>query len=194
MLLLSIAVSLSMTILVFYIRYYQNINLPAVIYGGNFFTYIMFFVLGLYLGKNSIAHLSSMALLCVTFIFYVLSCVESYALIDAFGSVGDSVTAIKPSSFIYSFFLILFLFRVKGRINSPALSKLGRMSFGIYLTHMFLIKFVTVLISMYYPSAFSVSALYQLVVTFFVVSACYIAMRVFNDSISNKYGVRLGFF
>ncbi|WP_318489999.1 acyltransferase [Photobacterium leiognathi] len=194
MLCISIGVSLSMTIFVFYIRYYQNINLPVVVYGGNLFTYIMFFTLGLYMGKNSIAHLSGKALFCVTLICYALSCIESYALIEAFGQVGDSVTAIKPSSFLYSFFFIIFLFRMKGRISSIILSKVGRMSFGIYLTHLFLLMFVTKIISRFYPSLFSITALYQLLVTVLIVSGCYLAMRVFNDRVSNKVGVRLGFF
>lgn len=107
---ISMLVSMAMTFWIFYLRYYAEISLPLILYAGNFATWQMFFVLGLYLGTSQNIRFSNKHLLSLALVFYVLSCIESYALIGAFHQAGDAVTAVKASSFMYSFFLIIFFF------------------------------------------------------------------------------------
>ena len=62
---------------------------------------------------------------------------ESYAMIAIFNQPGEAVKAVKPSSFLYSFFLVIFLFKNQNWIRSTLLKKLSEMSFGIYFIHLF---------------------------------------------------------
>src|SRR5690606_2533709 len=78
---------------------------------GNFITWLMFFVLGLRLG-NGYSLKNKIAVPCALF-FYTLAVLETYYLYSVHGNVADGATAVKATSFLYSFFLINIMFNYK---------------------------------------------------------------------------------
>ncbi len=192
-LIFSIFLSISMTWVIFYLRYYTEINLPLIFYAGNFPTWLMFFVLGLCLGSNAIKRISNKYLIIFIVLFYLISCVESYVLISLFSQSGDSVSAVKSSSFIYSFFLIIFLFNNPSLIKSKLLKHLGDVSFGVYLTHMLAMAIIARLVLHIVPSIKEISYVYQFFLIGSITISCFVGIIVVNKIISTKQARLLGF-
>jgi len=190
---LSIIVSMAMTSAIFYLRYYTDISLPLIVYAGNFATWLMFFVLGLYLGSSEQIKISNRLLVVLILAFYSLSCIESYVLIAMFHQAGDAVTAVKASSFMYSFVLIIFLFNNQNLVKSKLLKKFGEMSFGIYLIHMFVLMAATQLLSRFYPSLQEISPAYQFALIGIVMLSCFLAISAFNSTFTTKQNQLVGF-
>lgn len=189
----SIVVSLLMTVLIFYLRYFTGLELPLIVYAGNFFTWLMFFVLGLYLGTTDNLKLANKQLIPLIVFFYVLSCIESYLLIAVFEQPGDAVSAVKASSFMYAFFLIIFLFKNRNWIQSSLLKQLGDMSFGIYLIHLFALQAAVSLIARLYPPLQAISPVYQMSLILLVLLSCYLGISFSNRLFSIKQSRLLGF-
>lgn len=190
---LSILVNMVMICGIFYLRYYTEISLPLILYAGNFATWQMFFVLGLYLGSSKKIKISNKYLLALILIFYALSCIESYVLITLFHQAGNAVTAVKASSFMYSFILIIFLFKNHDLIKSKLLKKIGMMSFGIYLTHMFALMVTSRILSRLYSPLQDITYAYQLSLIGIVVLSCFLCILVFNKVFSERQARLLGF-
>jgi peptidoglycan/LPS O-acetylase OafA/YrhL len=110
-----------------------------------------------------------------------------------FHQVGDAVTAVKPSSFLYSFVLIIFLFKNQNWIRSKPLKNIGEMSFGIYLIHMFILTGITILISRIYPSLTEISPVYQFVLISVVMLFCSLFISAFNNIFTAKQSKLVGF-
>lgn len=190
---LSILISIGMTITIAYLRYYTDLSLPLILYAGNFATWMMFFVLGLYIGKLEKIKLSNGILFCLILSLYAISCVESYMLIEIFDKPGDAVTAVKASSFLYSFFLIILLFNNQEWIKSKPLKKLGDISFGIYLIHMLSMLIVSRFFALLVPSLIDFSPLYQLSLIIVVVLSCVMGIYIFNKIFTYKQSRFIGF-
>ncbi len=190
---IAIIASISMTGLIFYFRYYTDINLPLIIYAGNFVTSVMFFVLGLYLGSTVHNKISNSLLMAFIFTFYALSCFESYALIAMFDQAGNAVTAAKASSFMYSFALIVFLFKNQRLIRSKILKMIGEASFGIYLMHMIVLAIISLLLSRFSPSFQEFSPAYQFSLISMVTLSCLLCVSIFNSVFSTKLSRLIGF-
>ena len=189
----SLLISMVMTCTVFYIRYYTEIDLALILYAGNFATWLMFFVLGLYLGSGKGINIPNKYLVALVLIFYALSCIESYVLIAMFHQAGDAVTAVKASSFMYSFFAIIFLFNNPDLIKSKTLKKVGVVSFGIYLTHMFALTVISrVLLHIYSPIK-DITYAYQFFLIGMVMLSCFLCISVFNKVFSGSQSRILGF-
>jgi surface polysaccharide O-acyltransferase-like enzyme len=169
---ISAIVSLLMTILIFYIRYYTNISLPLIIYAGLFPTWIVFFVYGLYLGSGGKISISNKSLMLIILVSYSFSCIESYCVYFQFDQAGNAVTAVKPTSFIYSLFVISFFFKNIGFINVGVIRRFGEISFGIYLIHMFILPIATKVLKAF-SLAFFLQPVYQLVLLIFTLFGCY---------------------
>lgn len=189
----SAAISLSATLIIFLVRYYSSLDLPLIIYGGNFLTWIMFFLLGLLIGSGVKLKISNSALLLYTVLFYLLSCTETYLLIDLFNKPKDAVTAIKFFSFIYSFVLITYLFNNQDVIRSRILNALGRYSFGIYLMHMFVLHIEFRVLNKVLPGLQTNSFLYQITLTCLVVFTNSIAIAYLNKIVPNRLSLYIGF-
>ena len=181
-----------MTLVIFYFRYYTDISLPLIIYAGNFATWLMFFILGLYIGSSRQIKISNKVLLLLISIFYIISCFETYLLINIFHRSGDAVTAVKASSFMYSFTLIIFLFNNQDLIKSKLLKIFGQMSFGIYLIHMFPLMIATKILS-YSTLLKEISFLNQIVLIFIVMFSCFLFIFIFNKVFSNSKNRLIGF-
>ena len=129
-----------------YLLPYYGINLPLLLYAGGFWMWSVFFVLGFYLGKRK-CNISTKMLILFTLFSFVLCCVESLYL-NASSSL-DGVGQ-KPSTMLFSFFVIPILLseQVKNFFESihsrifDFLVKIGFYSFGIYLTHCYILMFL----------------------------------------------------
>lgn len=192
-LIFSVVVSILVTMLIFYLRYFMDVSMPFIIYAGNFLTWMMFFVLGMYLGSVSRIKISNPILIILTLALYTLSCVESYLLFYTFYQAGDAVTAVKASSFLYSFFLITLLFKNQNWIQSAILKKLGEMSFGIYLVHMFFLQAAIMVTSRLHPSLQVVTVLYQLLLVMAVLVGCSLCITFSRSLLTGKQNRWLGF-
>ncbi len=192
-LILSVIVSILLTGLIYYLRYFMNVSMPFIVYAGNFMTWMMFFVLGMYLGKVSRIKISNPILLALTMVFYGLSCVESYLLFYTFDQAGNAVTAVKASSFLYSFFMILLLFKNQNWIQSAILKKLGEMSFGIYLVHMFFLQAAVMVTTRLYSPLQDMSVLYQFSLVMLVLTSCGFCIFVSRYVLTTKHNRLIGF-
>jgi len=150
-LILSAFISILSCIIIFYFRYYTAINLPLVIVGSAP-TWLIFFVLGIYIRNHKIK-LKNNGIMLFIILGLGLSLVETYILYHKFGSIVDSVTAVKISSFIYSSFIILFAFKNSDlKFNkNKLLAYIGEISFGIYLSHIFFMMVINLLINRLMP-------------------------------------------
>lgn len=117
-------------------------KLPLLLYAGPCPTWIMFFCLGMYLGQRNCDY-KIKPLVVGLVLSIILMMVESYVLVK-FGKNGFGL---KPSVYVYSTFAILLLFsdriRCSYKENNPInqfISYVGRISFGIYLIHCYIIS------------------------------------------------------
>ena len=153
----------------------------------------MFFVLGLYLGSSERIKITNNYLVASIMVFYALSCIESYVLISLFHQAGDAVTAIKASSFMYSFSLIIFLFKNHDLVKSKILKQIGVISFGIYLIHMFALMVMSrILLSLSSPLQ-DITYVYQFFLILIVMLSCFLCISAFNKVFSDRQARIIGF-
>lgn len=120
-------------------------RLPLILYAGPCLVWIMFFCQGILMGKTKRDYAISILLLLLV-LSLILQLVESYYL---YAIRGDGF-GIKASAFLYSFIIILILFAKKSQAfyesnNNKFFSfieYIGKISFGIYLIHMYAIRLV----------------------------------------------------
>ena len=192
-LIISAIISIAMTWLFFYLQYYTEIHLPLIVKGGNFLTWILFFVLGLYLGSSVSINIPNKVLGCLVVVLYLLSCAESYIIYAIFHQAGPAMTAVKTLSFLYSAALIVFLFKNQDLIRSTVLKHVGEVSFGIYLIHMFVFLFMKRIIMRFSPSMLDIQPLYQFVLIGTILLLSYAFIVISNRFISPGKSRILGF-
>ena len=135
----SALVSAVFIILMTWLTAVQGLNLLLLFRAGPFPVWLVFFVLGLYLGAHRRDYRLRWPLLCVVAGF-VASCAETLWLNE---QTGVPVVGIKLSAFCYAAAVIVFLF--SGRAEQAAvrhgawlqpLAWVGRLSYGVYLSHL----------------------------------------------------------
>lgn len=189
-LIISALVSTLSCIFIFYFRYYTNVSLPLFVVGSAP-SWLIFFVLGIYL-KNNTIKLNNKTLIFLLISGFALSLVETYMLYHFFSDIDNSVTAVKVSSFIYSIFLILFAFKNAHRNFSKTklLAYFGEISFGIYLSHMFFMTGVSLIINKLLPILKESTLIYQFSLIALTLSCSLIfalITRKINKTIAVKY-------
>lgn len=123
------------------VKFLFYLDMPPICYAGNFLVWLVFFILGGYFGRGGKLLFSNRTLLCVLILSLILSCAESYAVLGVSHSSVQSVSAVMPLPFIYSFCVISILFG--GRFIPPGFSafvKIGRVAFGVFLIHEFILR------------------------------------------------------
>ncbi len=124
----------------------KGISLPLVVYAGVLPCWIMFFFLGVVLGIRKRREYFLWIPLSIAVVGFMISVVSSRYLYEAYhGGYG-----VKPSSFIYAFGVILFLFdkKVETLVSSHrnmilrSMVWLGKISFAVYLIHIYMVNFV----------------------------------------------------
>jgi surface polysaccharide O-acyltransferase-like enzyme len=144
-LILSALLSALCMIILLYMTTMQNISIPLILYAGPFPVWIVFFVLGIYMGKRDKLSVSTKLLFIFALAGLLISIAETYLHIYISGSFQG--LGIKLGAFIYSFTVILFLFSMQTNksLNSLVwrfMVYLGRISFGVYLTHIFFLSYL----------------------------------------------------
>ena len=144
MLIFSGLISFGSMIILFILTHVLNLSIPLVVYAGFFPVWVVFFVLGLYLGKYRI-HFSTRLLIVFTILGLLISVSETYFNILYTGRFTG--LGIKTGAFIYSFFAILLLFSFNKYYTSNSimwklLVYIGKISFGIYLMHMYVLSYI----------------------------------------------------
>ena len=139
----AIIISLMSITFITWIRAFEGINLPLIVYAGFVPLWIIFFVMGVSLSQYKRTYNLN-----ILFVFFICSVICQFFESWYIESIGGYGYGIKPSSFVYSGIIILVLFskRLEELFNrNNFLAKLivgiGNISFGIYLTH-YLIIFV----------------------------------------------------
>lgn len=185
----ALVISLLMCVLIEYIRFFLKFDIPPVVYAGNFLTWLVFPVLGAYLYFKSNVSIKPVYLFCISTLMLLLSCFHSFFLINLYENFTDSVTAVKTTSFLYSFFLIVLLFSIKYRLTlNKYIVDLGALSFGVYFAHIIflqLIQRVLVKVTIFYNQLF-----FQILTTLLVLLISYFLgkmLKGLNDRISTKY-------
>lgn len=128
--------------MVTYILQIKGYALPLIVYAGGFPVWLIFFVIGMHLGKIQRDY-KIIPWICSIIFFLILSFTETKYLYG-FNHGGF---AIKVSSHLYSLSIIMLLFsqRVEtyfSKVNNPLYRftvYIGSLSFGIYLIHCFFI-------------------------------------------------------
>lgn len=192
-LIISLIISLVTVVLVFYIRNYMGVSLPLILYAGNFPILMVFFVLGLYLGSLKEITMSNKLLIFLICTFYILSCIESYFLYSLFENGGLAATAMKPTSFIFTLFLIIWLFKNINFLKSTILEYLGKISFGIYLIRVFLLIIIPPLIGKIMPSLTDNQLVYQLILSSSILIFCVLIIFFSKKLFPNKIIEVMGF-
>lgn len=139
---ISVCISTLSIIFITYMLHVRGLYMPLVIYAGFFPLWLMFFSIGVYIGKKANRDYSIFWPCVYTLIFWVASYFESKFLMSFHGGgVG-----IKLSSFAYSFLGIIVLFSCQFEKLVQHLkwlyklgSHIGKYSFGIYLSHCYFI-------------------------------------------------------
>jgi len=177
-------------LVLFYLTRIQKISIPLVVYAGPFPVWIVFFVIGLYLGKNKIK-IECRKLILFTTLGLILSIVETYLHIyvsQSFVGLG-----IKIGSFAYSFSIILLLFSLNTSYKSNSFLwrffvYLGQISFGIYLIHIYILRFTRVIVSkLVISNYYFINQLFLITLTLtFSVSIIYLARKI-NKQLATKY-------
>ncbi|MDH6342249.1 fucose 4-O-acetylase-like acetyltransferase [Parabacteroides sp. PFB2-12] len=136
-------------VLITYLLHIKGVSIPLLIYAGLFPVWMLFFAIGLYLGKNAKRDYKLLPYLILFFLGWLLSIAESHF----FYSYHQKGFGIKLSAFVYAFGCIMVLFssytesviyNVKNLL-CQLFVYIGNQSFGIYLCHCFFISAIGLL-------------------------------------------------
>lgn len=139
----ALLISVSYVFIINYILHIKGYSLPLILYAGFFPLWIVFFVFGIYLKTKNLFSFK-ISLIC-SLLFLVISALETYYYSNGFSS--PIALGIKPSSFLFSFFMLQsVVYYTKMEVTffnrkklffyiKKALANIGMISFGIYLNH-----------------------------------------------------------
>jgi surface polysaccharide O-acyltransferase-like enzyme len=189
---LSLIISLSFCSVFELLRIKYNINFPIIIYAGIFPTWLIFPVLGAYVSKHQMK-ISTTVLLIGTIVFLLLSILHSFYSIFYFDNPTEAVMAVKVSSFMYSLFMCLFLFKVKEKLNvntDNILCKIGLLSFGVYFSHMLFLTVIRMVTNKFLPNDLTSNVLFLLGISALTVILSYVfgkLLHKINPNIAKVY-------
>lgn len=142
---LSIAISMACIGIVTYFNIVLDLHLPLIVYAGCGLLWLMFYVVGCSLSSKSRLY-SLKGVIVILALGFVLSYVESHYLLSRY-SLGFGI---KPSSFIFSLGMVLFL--MSGKVEAFVMARqnslfkvfeyIGNESFILYLTHCYVIGWI----------------------------------------------------
>ena len=142
---ISLLITMGAMSILFYTNHIIGLNLPLIIYAAPFPVWMVFFVIGLFVGKKGTSfkpHIPVYGIIVI--VGLLLSFVETSYISQMKGFLAGA--GIKGSATLYSFGVLFLMFSLATRYRSnkftELISQLGTLSFGIYLSHMFVIFFV----------------------------------------------------
>lgn len=192
-LIVSTIISFISLVIFFYFTKIKLLSIPLILYAGPFPVWLMFFVLGLYLGRNKILT-SKMILFVFVLIGLFVSIGETYYIFnftESFQGLG-----VKIGAFIYSFAIILLFFSLeyepkKKNIFWRLMAYIGRISFGIYLIHMYILTYIVRRVANEIVfSNYLLEQIFLITVTALISIIVISGTRAINKTLATKY---LGF-
>jgi peptidoglycan/LPS O-acetylase OafA/YrhL len=142
-LVISIIISTISILIITYLNYIKGLSIPLIIYAGPFVVWFVFYMLGVYYSQKN-KNYSLKLSIAIILIGFFLECLETYYLNTYFtNGIG-----IKLSAFIYSYGTILLILhpRIQASYRQNTFNSIivyiGKISFGIYLTHCYVIFFI----------------------------------------------------
>lgn len=125
--------------LLFYLFNILHMKLPLIVYAAPFPMWLVFFVTGLYFGKNGVGHNKKVPLyIALAFLLVVVSYCESLYVSSMHGHL--MWVGVKASSTLYSLSIIFLMFSVATKYKSNRFTRstafVGTLSFGMYLIHL----------------------------------------------------------
>lgn len=143
---LAFVITMSAIGLVSWLHLIKGYGMSSIVHGGLFPVWLVFFVIGIYLGNRQTRMYSLWPWLLLTVVGLALSYMET-EWIYPLHRMGYGI---KPSSHLYSLAVIMVLFSRKVQlVFNPSnvlfafFCRLGRISFGVYLVHCFFILLLT---------------------------------------------------
>ena len=139
-----ISALVSMTCISLYL--YSGLKLPLILYAGPFCVWILFFCQGILMGKTN-RNYPIFMLVILLIISLLLQIIESNYLYD----LREDGFGIKASAFLYSSIIVFILFAKKSQMFYESKTNvffslveyIGKISFGIYLIHMYIIMMIS---------------------------------------------------
>ncbi|MGK6352534.1 acyltransferase [Parapedobacter sp. DT-150] len=193
---LSLIVSLFCCQVVEILHYKFSINLPLIVYAGNFLMWLVFPVLGIYFNKNTKSeYTKSEILLWVTVVLYLVQLLHTFWLANSYEEPKLAAAAGKISSFLYSISAILFLYSIKEKLNRGIfMVKMGLASFGIFFSHMLVLMSIGVILNKIISLEVQQHVIIQVVETITIAILCYlfgkVSVKILGKENAAKY---LGF-
>ncbi|TCK84953.1 acyltransferase [Albibacterium bauzanense] len=172
----------------FFLKLFLNIDIPLIIYAGNFITWIMFFILGMYLKRNKVS-LNNKTLIILIFLSLILELIETKIHFNMLNNIGEAITAVKISSFIYSGLLIILLLK-ENMVNiktSKFLESLGQVSYAIYLNHLLVLIFANKIVKLIFMENTLLTQLLVFLITMVVSYLLCIMIKSIDKSRAHKY-------
>lgn len=182
-LIISILISSTLAVLFTFIHYKNGSSLPLLLYAGNCLTWLMFFVLGMFIKLKKIRIKNTLLVGGILFAL-ILSIAETFFWMNNGMAVKDAVSAVKLSSFVYSAFIIILLLNTIR--NWKVLSKLGEFSYAVYLMHMIVLIFLKTMMAKHLDFNFIQELLLGIVILTICYSICG-AFSMINSKIAKKY-------
>ena len=140
---LSILISAISICVVTYANSVRAMSLPLILYAGPFVVWFVFYMLGVYYSRTERTY-SLKGPIVIVLLGFFLECIETYFLNTRYtGGVG-----IKLSAFIYSYGMVLLALHPQSEalyrknILTSCIAYIGKISFGVYLTHCYFILVV----------------------------------------------------
>lgn len=177
---------------IFYLRYYQSIDLPVILYAGTFIPYLFFFVLGIYFGKGGLLIEKRKISLGFAMLCLIIAVIDSSIEYNTFLNLKAATSTVKITSFLFAFAVMCFLFNPKNfGFKNFILSYLGVISFGIYFSHMYVFPKVTVFVKnhLHFFDSLSMQVIIALITIVVCSLLCFLARKLHK-----RYAVKyLGF-
>ncbi len=107
-LIIATLVSFTSCLVLIFSKLFLKIEIPLIMYAGNFVTWIMFFILGMYL-KNYKININNTILIILIILSLILEMIETKIHYDLLNNINEAITAVKLSSFIYSGLVVVLL-------------------------------------------------------------------------------------
>lgn len=164
----------------------QVVHAPFLNNPQNVFNWVFYFVLGIWMANNFNEKLSKIrnrkSLILITFVLVLLGIYsETYLTIDEIGA-AFATTTMRPSVILYSILFILFVFSFKWRNKSfnKILLVLSDKSYGMYLSHVFVLSIYTTL---YSELGLDLGSMTYTISAFIIVTITSFAITVLLDKI-----------
>ncbi len=178
-------------------RLYFNYWIPVSV---AFYSWIIFYEIGLLVGnhdnkKTFIPENMRFVILPAILVTLLISAMESMFLLSKYGSIYFAISPTKYPPFLYSGCIIFGFLFVRKRIKCwpKFLVTLGSYSFGIYLMHIFVLRYVTGVVQKT-NIIYSFWPLYQVTVISITIAICFALISITRKLLPKSFYTRiLGF-